>query len=75
MSWLLILRIVRFFFYKVFFSINYILFIEYELVSINSCIIEISTLFDWMRLLFIRFVLFISSIIIFYRNEYMEGDC
>ena len=53
---------------------NYVLFIEYELVSINSCIIEISLLFDWMRLLFISFVLFISSIIMFYRNEYIEGD-
>jgi len=27
-----------------------------------------------MRLLFIRFASFISSMIIFYRNEYTEGD-
>ena len=64
----------RFIFSIKFFSINYVLFIEYELVRINSCIVEISLLFDWIRLLFIRFVLFISSMIIFYRNEYIEGD-
>lgn len=64
----------RFFFSFKFLGNRYVVFIEYELVSINSCRIVIRLLFDWISLLFIRFVLFISSIIVFYRNEYMEGD-
>lgn len=31
-------------------------------------------LFDWMSLIFISFVLFIASLVIYYRMEYMVGD-
>jgi NADH-ubiquinone oxidoreductase chain 5 len=31
-------------------------------------------LFDWMSLLFMGFVLFISSLVILYREDYMHGD-
>lgn len=41
---------------------------------INSRPIVITILFDWMSLLFISFVLFISGIVIFYSREYIEGD-
>lgn len=48
--------------------------LEFQLININSCQILITLLLDWISLLFIRFVLFISSIVIYYRNRYIEGD-
>lgn len=49
-------------------------FIEWEIVSLNSISIVITFLFDWIRLIFISFVLLISSLVIFYRNEYIGED-
>lgn len=54
--------------------LDYSLLIEYEFLRINFCSIEIVILLDWISLLFIRFVLLISSMVIYYRNEYIEGD-
>jgi len=48
--------------------------LEYQLLTINSISIVIVVLIDWISLLFIRFVLYISSIVIYYRNEYISGD-
>nr|ALO77408.1 NADH deshydrogenase subunit 5 [Agonum muelleri] len=50
------------------------IFIEWELLSLNSSSIVMSVLFDWMSLMFMSFVLFISSMVIFYSEQYMEGD-
>lgn len=49
-------------------------FLEWEVVSLNSVRIVITFLFDWMSLLFMSFVLLISSLVIFYRKEYISGD-
>uniref|UniRef100_UPI00315D9748 NADH dehydrogenase subunit 5 n=1 Tax=Macromia manchurica TaxID=1389456 RepID=UPI00315D9748 len=49
-------------------------FIEWEVVSLNSMNIVMTILIDWMSALFMGFVLFISSMVIFYSNDYMEGD-
>nr|UKE80195.1 NADH dehydrogenase subunit 5 [Tegrodera latecincta] len=49
-------------------------FLEYELMLINSSPVSMTILFDWMSLLFMSFVLFISSMVIFYSDEYMSGD-
>nr|YP_010443291.1 NADH dehydrogenase subunit 5 [Anomala russiventris]UTE83819.1 NADH dehydrogenase subunit 5 [Anomala russiventris] len=54
--------------------LDYSLLLEYELVSINSCSVMMTILLDWMSLLFMSFVLFISSMVIYYSEEYMEGD-
>nr|ASN65906.1 NADH dehydrogenase subunit 5 [Platychile pallida] len=51
-----------------------VVFIEWEIVSLNSNLIVMSILFDWMSLMFMSFVLFISSMVIFYSEQYMEGD-
>lgn len=53
---------------------DYSIFIEWEVVSINSLNVVITLLFDWISLVFISFVLLISSLVIYYRKEYMAGD-
>lgn len=53
---------------------DYTIFIEWEVVSINSLIIVMTILLDWIRLIFISFVLMISSLVIYYRKEYIESD-
>uniref|UniRef100_UPI0030FE215C NADH dehydrogenase subunit 5 n=1 Tax=Pachylophus rufescens TaxID=3127035 RepID=UPI0030FE215C len=50
------------------------LFIEWEVIFLNSSSIVMTFLFDWMSLLFMSFVLFISSLVIFYSMEYMSSD-
>nr|YP_010570222.1 NADH dehydrogenase subunit 5 [Anabropsis shii]UZF98279.1 NADH dehydrogenase subunit 5 [Anabropsis shii] len=49
-------------------------FIEWEVLSLNSSSIVMTFLLDWMSLIFMGFVLFISSLVIFYSDEYMSGD-
>nr|YP_009349773.1 NADH dehydrogenase subunit 5 [Pseudokuzicus pieli]AQM39818.1 NADH dehydrogenase subunit 5 [Pseudokuzicus pieli] len=51
-----------------------VVFIEWEIFSLNSSSLVMTFLFDWMSLLFMGFVLFISSLVIFYSEEYMYGD-
>jgi len=65
--------------FSVFFSFNYfwagkVLFVEWEVVELNSSLIIITLLFDWIRTIFIGLVLIISSIVLFYRTFYMSGD-
>nr|YP_010032842.1 NADH dehydrogenase subunit 5 [Parastratiosphecomyia szechuanensis]QOW38327.1 NADH dehydrogenase subunit 5 [Parastratiosphecomyia szechuanensis] len=49
-------------------------FIEWEVVNLNSSSIVMTFLFDWMSLLFMSFVLLISSLVIYYSSEYMSND-
>nr|YP_010987376.1 NADH dehydrogenase subunit 5 [Nemurella pictetii]WOL43219.1 NADH dehydrogenase subunit 5 [Nemurella pictetii] len=49
-------------------------FIEWEVLSMNSGAVVMTFLFDWMSLIFMGFVLFIASLVIFYSQEYMAGD-
>nr|QYK19505.1 NADH dehydrogenase subunit 5 [Episcapha opaca] len=72
---LLFLMSLMSFIFSVMFMINdYCFIIEYNLMNINSMNLVMSMLFDWMSLLFMSFVLYISSMVIFYSDEYMHGD-
>lgn len=71
---LFFLRITLFFFGLNFLIYDIVYFFEWEIFSINSSIIVIVFIFDWISLLFISFVLFISSLVIYYRKDYIAGD-
>nr|YP_010692938.1 NADH dehydrogenase subunit 5 [Anastrepha ornata]WCB98054.1 NADH dehydrogenase subunit 5 [Anastrepha ornata] len=72
---ILILFSINFFFFSLLMLIkDFCVFIEWEVVSFNSCSIVMTFLFDWMSLLFMSFVLLISSLVIYYSKEYMGGD-
>ena len=49
-------------------------FIEWEIVRLISTSIVMTFLFDWISLIFMSFVLLISSLVIYYRKEYMADD-
>nr|YP_009338603.1 NADH dehydrogenase subunit 5 [Chloronia mirifica]ANT70540.1 NADH dehydrogenase subunit 5 [Chloronia mirifica] len=70
MSWSLFL----FFMFLKFILMDIVIFIEWELLTLNSGSIVMTFLFDWMSLLFMSFVLFISSLVIYYSMGYMYGD-
>nr|YP_010227820.1 NADH dehydrogenase subunit 5 [Cryptocercus changbaiensis]UDD86593.1 NADH dehydrogenase subunit 5 [Cryptocercus changbaiensis] len=51
-----------------------IIFIEWDIISLNSSSVVMTFLFDWMSLIFMGFVFFISSLVILYSDDYMHGD-
>lgn len=53
---------------------NFRLIIEWLIIRINRINMEILLYIDWIRLIFIRIVLLISSIVLIYRLIYMEID-
>nr|YP_009995435.1 NADH dehydrogenase subunit 5 [Ochthebius mediterraneus]QNP09864.1 NADH dehydrogenase subunit 5 [Ochthebius mediterraneus] len=70
----LIISLMAFLFSVNLMILDYSIMLELEMVSLNSCSIMMTILLDWMSLLFMSFVLFISSMVIFYSKEYMLGD-
>nr|YP_010146974.1 NADH dehydrogenase subunit 5 [Conosia irrorata]QQP21496.1 NADH dehydrogenase subunit 5 [Conosia irrorata] len=58
----------------IFLMMDMVYFFEWELVSLNSSSIVMTFLFDWISLLFMSFVLLISSVVIYYSKEYMSED-
>nr|YP_010946499.1 NADH dehydrogenase subunit 5 [Diploptera punctata]WGO57217.1 NADH dehydrogenase subunit 5 [Diploptera punctata] len=62
-------------FLSVYFIMNELIyFIEWEVCIINTSSIVMTFLFDWMSLMFMGFVFFISSLVILYSDDYMHGD-
>nr|YP_009130812.1 NADH dehydrogenase subunit 5 [Metapenaeus ensis]AKA27970.1 NADH dehydrogenase subunit 5 [Metapenaeus ensis]QID77071.1 NADH dehydrogenase subunit 5 [Metapenaeus ensis] len=49
-------------------------FIEWEIMSVNSCSVVMTLILDWMSFMFLSFVMFISSMVLYYSGEYMAGD-
>nr|ACA21295.1 NADH dehydrogenase subunit 5 [Shinkaia crosnieri] len=47
--------------------------IEWDILSINSSSIVVTYIFDWMSMMFLGFVMFISSMVLYYSGEYMSG--
>nr|YP_010528128.1 NADH dehydrogenase subunit 5 [Priassus spiniger]UXW64230.1 NADH dehydrogenase subunit 5 [Priassus spiniger] len=53
---------------------NYSIFMDWELLTLNSSVLSMSMYFDWMSLLFMGSVLCISSMVILYSSSYMQSD-
>nr|URX52988.1 NADH dehydrogenase subunit 5 [Glyptotermes sp. 6 AB-2022a] len=51
-----------------------VIFIEWDVITLNSSSVVMTFLFDWMSLVFTGFVFFISSLVILYSDDYMHGD-
>nr|ASM82755.1 NADH dehydrogenase subunit 5 [Hestiasula sp. FS-2017] len=63
------------FVFSVFFIMNNLIyFIEWEIISLNCSSITMTLLLDWMSLLFMSFVMLISSLVILYSEDYMNSD-
>ena len=71
---LFFLRRILFFFGLNFLLYDLVYFFEWEIFSINRTILVMVLIFDWISLLFISFVLFISSLVIYYRKDYIRED-
>nr|YP_010564471.1 NADH dehydrogenase subunit 5 [Pisidia serratifrons]UZA47087.1 NADH dehydrogenase subunit 5 [Pisidia serratifrons] len=57
-----------------FLVLNSCFVIEWEILSLNSSVIKVVYIFDYMSMMFMSFVLFISSMVLFYSGEYMSQD-
>nr|AFG23314.1 NADH dehydrogenase subunit 5 [Teleogryllus commodus] len=63
------------FFFGLFVCINdYVIFLDWNIISISSCNVIMSILLDYKSLIFMSFVMYISSLVIYYSNMYMLGD-
>nr|UDF83698.1 NADH dehydrogenase subunit 5 [Vermileo comstocki] len=71
---LFMMSVILFIFSINFMMMDYSMFIEWEVVSLNSMSIVMTFLFDWMSLVFMSFVLLISSLVIYYSKEYMSSE-
>lgn len=70
----ILIRIIFFIISFIFIFLKLSLFLEWNVLLVNRLIINIFIYLDWISLMFIFAVLIISSIIIFYRREYISHD-
>nr|YP_010936684.1 NADH dehydrogenase subunit 5 [Nesidiocoris poppiusi]WKW91654.1 NADH dehydrogenase subunit 5 [Nesidiocoris poppiusi] len=55
-------------------SNDYMIFMDWELLSLNSCCLNMSIIIDYMSMTFLSFVFLISSMVIMYSYSYMSED-
>nr|AVJ52468.1 NADH dehydrogenase subunit 5 [Stethaulax marmoratus] len=75
--WFMIIFVLGFihFFWGIYLMMNNILyFIDWEILTYNSVSVVMTVLLDWMSLIFMGCVLFISSMVIYYSSSYMSSD-
>nr|AII02362.1 NADH dehydrogenase subunit 5 [Phyllonorycter froelichiella] len=72
---LMFFMLMNFFFFLFFLMENdYMILLEWEIITINSCQVVMSILLDWMSFLFMMFVSLISSVVIYYSKSYMSSE-
>lgn len=54
--------------------IDYRVFVEWELFNLNGSMVVMTLILDWMSLIFMSFVMYISSLVIYYREDYISGE-
>ena len=74
MIFLLILSILGFLLSIIIIFFDFKLFLEIELISLNSCSYVLLFFFDWISIIFFFVVTLISSIVIYYSKSYMLGE-
>nr|YP_009485715.1 NADH dehydrogenase subunit 5 [Rhynocoris incertis]AVZ00850.1 NADH dehydrogenase subunit 5 [Rhynocoris incertis] len=57
-----------------FLTLDYVLFLDWEILSLNSCSVMMTFIFDWVSLIFLGCVFIISSMVIYYSESYMSSD-
>nr|YP_009654817.1 NADH dehydrogenase subunit 5 [Megymenum gracilicorne]QCI09384.1 NADH dehydrogenase subunit 5 [Megymenum gracilicorne] len=73
-SYLLMFSILLFVVGLYYLSIDYLVLLDWEVITVNSTSLSMTVMLDWMSLIFMSSVLLISSMVIFYSNSYMSGD-
>nr|YP_009740934.1 NADH dehydrogenase subunit 5 [Filchnerella tenggerensis]QID03948.1 NADH dehydrogenase subunit 5 [Filchnerella tenggerensis] len=53
---------------------DYNVFVEWELFNLNGSMVVMTLILDWMSLIFMSFVMYISSLVIYYSEDYMSGE-
>nr|YP_010586349.1 NADH dehydrogenase subunit 5 [Limnocentropus hysbald]UZZ44124.1 NADH dehydrogenase subunit 5 [Limnocentropus hysbald] len=71
---LLCLSSILFFFSLIMLYNNMIMFLEWEIFTLNSSEVVFVILLDWISLVFMGVVMMISSMVIFYSESYMSKD-
>nr|YP_010988720.1 NADH dehydrogenase subunit 5 [Anaspides eberhardi]WOR81051.1 NADH dehydrogenase subunit 5 [Anaspides eberhardi] len=74
MIFLLVLSIMTIFVSFVFLTENSMIFVEWEIINLNSVSVVMTLILDWMSMMFLSFVSFISSMVLLYSGDYMKTD-